>query len=248
MKMLRHLLSIGLLLSLFASAASADPLLVSIDPGAVGTGFSYQNFDFFDLAGTGLNGQMLSLDVVFTDSKFLVDKAVDIELFLNQSGNLGTLPAGGYAVSGYLLNGSGDPLGSSVSFLKNVEMPAQIWPGWPYTLGGQPFLPATVGFEFKPSGTIVDNIPGPDYSISPLVFYGIHFDIQLPNSPGNTLLGSRLQLANFDSPILISPDPIPEYIVHVPEPGSLVLLGAGLVGILAIRGKRLSFSHGSSAE
>lgn len=236
--MLRQLIMVSLLLFAFETSAPAGSLLTSIDPGAAGSEFSYQTFDFFDLAGTPLNGQTQSLTVVFANSKFLVDETFEFELYLNQSGGLGTLPANGYAVSGYLLNDSYEALGNATHFPRNLEMPAQIWPGWPFTLDNQPFLPATVGFGQGLSGTIVDDIPGPDYSIDPLVFYGIHFDIELPDSPGTTLIGSRLLFANFDSPILISPDPIPRYIVHVPEPSPSLLLVIALLGIVAIRQSR----------
>ena len=232
--MLRRALVSGLMVLWLGATPTAGP--ISIDPGAAGSGFSYRALDFSDLAGTPLNGQTHSLDIVFKDSKFLVDMTLSIELFLNQTGDLGTSPATGYAVSGYLLNSAGGALGSSASFILNTQMPAQIWPGWPFTLAGQPLLPATVGFGLRPSGAMVDNIPGPDYSIDPLVFYGIHFDLQLPSSPGSTLIGSRLQFANFDSPILLSPDPIPQYTVRVPDSGStLFSLGMGLVGLRAWR-------------
>lgn len=203
---------------------------VTLDPGPTGSSFNFQNFDFSDLAGTSLAGQNLSLDIRFTSAGFLVDRAVTLELFLNQTGALGTSPSAGYAMSGYLIGRDGNPLLNNTALLKNVEMPAQIFPGWPFTTpGGDPLLPATIGFGAQVDGFIVDDIPGPDYSIAPVVFSGAHFDITLPNSPGNSLIGSRFQVANFDSPILISPDPLPRYLVHVPEPSSLFTLAFGLV-------------------
>lgn len=47
--MFRRLLAIGSMLFAFRVAASADPLLVTIDPGETGTAFTYQNFDFSTL-------------------------------------------------------------------------------------------------------------------------------------------------------------------------------------------------------
>jgi PEP-CTERM motif len=203
---------------------------VTLDPGPTGSSFNYQYFDFSTFAGTPLAGQNLSLDIRFTSAAFLVDRALTMELFLNQTGPLGTNPTAGYAMSGYLIGRDGNPLVNNAAFLKNVEMPAQIFPGWPFTTpGGDPLLPATVGFGAQVDGFIVDDIPGPDYSIAPVVFSGVHFDITLPNSPGNSLIGSRFELANFDSPILISPDPLPRYAVHIPEPSSLFTLAVGLV-------------------
>jgi len=236
--MRRPLLLVSLPLFACEANAPASALATSIDPGAVGSGFSHQHFDFFDLAGTPLHGQTQSLTVVFANSKFFVDKEFDIELFLNQSGGLGTLPVDGYAVSGYLFNSGHEALGNATNFSRDVVMPAQMWPGWPYTLDGQPFLPATVGFGQRLSGTIVDDIPDPNYSIAPLVFYDIHFEVRLPNSPGNALVGSRLQFSNFDSPILISPDPIPRYIVNVLELRSSLLLAIALFGMMALHRSR----------
>ncbi|HMS86083.1 MAG TPA: hypothetical protein PKD12_20785 [Nitrospira sp.] len=232
--MCRPLLAVSLLLFACQTNAPASALAISIDPGAVGSEFSRQHFDFFDLGGTPLHGQTHSITIGFATSKFLVGKELQIDLFLNQSGDVGTLPADGYAVSGYLLNSGHETLGTATNFSKNLEMPAQIWPGWPYTRDGQPFLPPTVGFGQRLSGTIVDDIPGPDYSIDPLVLYGVHFDIRLPNSPGNNLIGSRLQFSNLDSPILISPDPIPRYLVDVPELRSSLLMTITLLGMVVL--------------
>jgi hypothetical protein len=225
-----------------ASAAllveQVQAVTITIDPGAVGSTFSYQNFDFFDLSGTRYNGQTLSVDVLFADNKFLVGSSVPIELFVNQSGSVGTSPTTGFSVTAHLLDAVGDPVGVSVGMPLNVQMPAQIWPGWPYYLpDGTQYLPPTTGYGASFSGRPTHITPN-GYDIAPIIFSGIHFDITLPDSPSDTIIGSRLQLANFSTPIYVSPSPLPEFHVNVADTSStLLLLSYALVGLGGLRQK-----------
>src|SRR5690348_13880519 len=87
-------------------ATSAEAVIVTIDPGNAGTNTSFiQDFSVLDgLNGTVLNGQSLSFDIFFANNNFLVAagfKAFTVDLFINQSGAIGTWPSNTYSVTGY---------------------------------------------------------------------------------------------------------------------------------------------------
>jgi hypothetical protein len=229
---------------LWAREVKADN--VSLNPGTAGSTFSYQNFDFSILAGSAFQGQTQTLDIQF-DGQFLVAPELSIELFLNQSGALGTNPDTSFSITGVLLNASGSSIGNSFAFSQNVSMPAQLFPGWPFMLNGSPFLPATSGYGVSLHGTATDLRPGEpgfDLLINPLVFSQIQLTINYPIDNAS-LLGSRLELSSFESfpgtdftsPIFVSPSPVPSFIA-TPEPGTWVLLGFGLLSLIGLGGRR----------
>jgi hypothetical protein len=215
---------------------------VSLNPGAAGSTFVYQNFDFSTLAGSSFQGQTQTLDIQF-DGQFLVAPELSIELFLNQSGALGTNPNTSFSITGVLLNASGSPIGNSFMLSQNLSMPAQIWPGWPFTLNGSPFLPATSGYGVSLHGTSTDLSPGQpggyNLSIDPLVFSQIQLTINYPIDNAS-LLGSRLQLSSFEqypgtyftSPIFVSPSSVQPFIANA---GARDL---GTVGVRALKPDR----------
>jgi hypothetical protein len=149
-KWLASLIAVSLLC---IGRAKADSFSVSVDPGSAGTSFSYQNFDFSVLAGSPFDGETQAVDVWF-GGQFLVAPELSIEFFQNQTGALGTEPDWFGSVSGVLLDPEGAPTGSAFTLAPNASMPAQVWPGWPYTLpDGTPFLPATTGYGVDLEGT-----------------------------------------------------------------------------------------------
>jgi len=243
---------------LLVHRAAADTFSVTVDPGAAGSSFSYQNFDFSTLVGSPYNGQTQLLDVWF-GGQFLVAPEMAVEFFENQTGPLGTNPDLFGPITGVLLDADGAPVGKAFTLAQNVSMPAQVWPGWPYTLpDGEPFLPATTGYGMDLEGTAFPYPPGSlntgdsyAFSIDPLEFSGIQFEITYPADRNASLLGSRLQLSSYEpytgtsytSPIYVSPNPVPSF-VATPEVGStatFLLLDVAVFSLaaFALRLKRL---------
>jgi hypothetical protein len=231
---------VGFILLILFGAACVQADTVSLNPGTAGSTFSYQNWDFNTLAGSAFQGQTQTLDIQF-DGQLLVAPEFSLELFLNQSGALGTNPDIFPSVTGTLLNASGMTIGNSFALTENVLMPAQLFPGWPFTLNGSPFLPATTGYgtDFHGTGTNLKPGPGGYYIlIDPLVFAGIRLTITYPTDNAS-LIGTRLQLSSFapypgtsfTSPIFVSPSPQPTFIA-TPEPEAWILLGPGLLSLI----------------
>jgi len=226
-------------LFLFAvTVISAKAIIATMEAPAPGTGASYiQDFSVLDdLNGMALNGQSQSVNVFFADNTFLVAAgytSFTVDLFINQSGSVGTWPTNGFCVRGYLIDAAGNPLSSSVCFADAATIPAQIWPGWPFYLpDGTQYLPATKMFEAQFGSTPVYGNPG-GYYLNPNIFSGVHFDIKYPVSQMNTVLGGRIVIANFVEPILSSPNPVPaysQYFINIPQP-ELVLTGPNNLGL-----------------
>ena len=234
-----RLLFAVIVLVISARSVGASTLTMNLDPGAAGTSFMFKDFFSTDLAGTGFDGQTVSLDVMFSD--FLVTPFLSVDLLLNQASGLGVWPTTGFTVTGYLLDDAGQATSATTAMPLTVQMPGQLHPGWPYTLNGQNYLPPTTGYQLTLQGTTTGAAGA---LIDPLVFSGIHFDIIMPNTV-DTLLGSRLSLSSygsgqlfrqgFDFPISVSPDPIPTYRVPDSTGGTLVLLLCSLLATVVVR-------------
>lgn len=218
-------------------ATSAEAVIVTIDPGKAGTNTSFiQDFSVLDsLNGTVLNGQSQSFDIFFANNNFLVAagfKGFTVDLFINQSGAIGTWPSNTCSVTGYLMDAAGNPVSASVSFPDRGTMPAQIWPGWPFYLSdGTQYIPGTKIYESQFIGPRIYGNPN-GYYIDPVTFSGIHFDITCADSPANTVMGGRIVIANFAGSIFVSPNPVPQYsqyLVKIPKP-RLALTGPGRPG------------------
>ncbi len=216
---------------------SAEAVLVTIDPGKAGTNTSFiQDFSVLDsLNGTVLNGQSQSFDIFFANNNFLAVagfKGFTVDLFINESGAIGTWPTNACSVTGYLMDAAGNPLSASVNFPDRGTMPAQIWPGWPFYLSdGTQYIPGTKIYESQFFGARIYGNPN-GYYINPVTFSGIHFDITCPDSPANTVMGGRIVIANFTGSIFVSPNPVPQYsqyFVKIPKP-RLALTGPGRPG------------------
>jgi hypothetical protein len=211
---------------LFDMVTGAEAAIVSIDVPGAGTNISYiQDFSVMDpVEGTSMEGQTQSLNVFVANNDFLVfagDTVFTMNLFINQSGYIGAIPANGYTVTGYLIDAAGDPLSSPVTFAASGTIPGQFWPNWPYYLpDGVPYLPPTELFEAQFACARVYGNPNGYYD-NPIIFSGVHFDITYPNSPATVVIGGRIVIANFAFPILNSPYPVPvysQYLVYIPNP------------------------------
>lgn len=216
----------------FGLVKSVEATIVTIGVPCVGTQMPFiQDFSILNpLEGTFLNGQSQSVNIFFTNNEFLVAagfSSATIDLFISQSGPIGTWPTNRYCVTGYLIDAAGNPVTPPVGFPDSGSIPAQVWSGWPFYLpDGTQYLPATKMFESQFSGNIVYGSSAGFY-INPIVFSGIHFDIKYPVSPANEILGGRIVIANFDDPIFNTPNPVPtylQYFVGIPDP-TLGLVG-----------------------
>lgn len=225
-------------LSLLNLVNHTEAAIVIVDPGNTGTNTSYIQ-DFYvlnSLNGTVLNGQSQSFDIFFTNNEFLVAAGFTgftIDLFINQSGDVGTWPTNSYSVMGYLMDAAGNPTTASVPFPDSGTMPAQVWPDWPFYLSdGTQYLPATKIYESKFSGSRIYGNPN-GYYINPITFSGVHFDITSPIDPTNTLMGGRIVIANFNGSIFVSPNPLPrysQYFVGISQPHLALTGSSGLSG------------------
>ena len=176
----------GLVVGLFLSVSTffVDPsfaLTIPIDPGNVGDTVDWTNiYNFTNLNGTDLNGQTLSLDFVFTDSKYLepnLPDALDIYLQL-------TVDSGSYALagpSGYLFNELGTSiLGSSAGY-------ASVIPS-----GADNILKYTLFFQ--------------EYDFA---FHGVNFDINLPTG-NSSIKSASIKFNPDDNHLVVGATPVPE--------------------------------------
>ena len=235
--------------------------VVTIDPGPPGSVWGHHfnaagdivtsdgSFDFFDLSGTPYNGQTITLDVRVANNEFLVSPDLAIEVTtpqngaLPQNGQLGGGPTFGITVRGQLLN-NGQPVNPPTDYFNSGWMPAQVWPKagngnilidpWPYFLpNGDRYAPRMLLFEsgFSAGHSAFDHGLG-GYFENPFTFDEILLHITLPNSPGDTVAGTRLELVPSQFAISVSPDHTPTYFVRVSDGAhSVMLLGLALIPI-----------------
>ena len=228
---------LAVVLSLGIMVTSGEAFIVSMEIPDSGTSTSYvEDFSILDpLSGTSLNGQSQSVNIFFNDDDFLVGAgytSFTMDLFINETGTIGIWPTNEYCVIGYLIDAAGNPLSTPVNFPDSGTIPAQVWPGWPYYMpDGTQYLPATKMFEAQFAGTPVYGNPAGFY-VNPIIFSGVHFDIRFPACPADSVVGGRIVIANFNEPILISPNPVPvysEYFEDIPQP-TLTLTGTNILG------------------
>jgi hypothetical protein len=193
---------------------------IGIDLGPPHKVTSQRSVPFNALNGTNLYGQALSIDLAFSNNKFvrlftitssLFD--VSIELQTNGSGTLDVLQGTGYLI---------DSQGMAI-------------PGFGVT--GSASGSDLLGIDLFPLLKDKNGTPNNDL-LKPLDFSGIHFDLTFPdiNNPSIHVTGGRLKL--FDPTAMFGVGPgVPADIV--PDGGSTLLLfsgaGFGLFGLRQIR-------------
>ena len=183
--------------------ARAGATLINIGLGGSPKITSGDGASFTDLNGTVLQGQTLSLDFSLSNGKFvrlfsITSNTFDIQITLqtNGSGQLGFLDGTGYLV---------DSQGISI-------------PGFGVTgsASGNDLLTILLFPLLKDkNGTPNDDLP------RPLDFFGVHFDLTLPNNPSVAITGSNFALSSDPgAPFGVGPG-VPRDIV--PDSGSTLL-------------------------
>jgi hypothetical protein len=160
-------LFVAVALLTLASSEAARGVTIPINLGPPGTLATDTTISFSDLNGTGLVGQNLSVDFVFTSSEFVrlftvtTDFSVFMTLQTSSSSSVGLLSGTGYLTDS-LGNALEPPetLGSASS--SNGSMPVGLFP--------------TVG--------------------RPIDFYGVHLDLTFPTNPATVTEGQFRLLSN----------------------------------------------------
>ena len=159
----------------WASSEPARGVTIPINLGPPGTLATNTTISFSDLNGTGLVGQNLSVDFVFTSSEFVrlftvtTDFSVFMTLQTSSSSSVGLLSGTGYLTDS-LGNALEPPetLGSASS--SNGSMSVALFP--------------TVG--------------------RPIDFYDVHFDLTFPTNPA-VVTGGQFRLLSNTGPFGIGP-------------------------------------------
>jgi hypothetical protein len=166
---------------------------------------------FTDITGTGLQGQTLSLDFLFLNGKFVrlfnaTSNTFDILITLQTSG---AGQVGFLDGTGYLFDQQGNPLDApqvlGSASGNNGSMAAGLFP----LLGG--------GLQ------------------RPLDFFGVHFDLILPNDPSVTITSSDFGLlSDPGAPFGIGPG-VPRDITTPDTGSSFLLVCLGSLGLMLVR-------------
>ena len=192
------------------SWASAHATTITIDLGPPERVTGEKIVSFSDLSDLQLNGQTVSLDLIFSGNNF-------VRLFKSTNSSFLLLPMldvfGAGTInnptgSGYLFDEAGNPISSVTSFGGSVTA----------DLGGEAFRLALGGFF--PLLADDPGKPGEDGPF-PLDIYGAHFDITMPNGSGFHVTGGELGLFPNGS----EPWHNQFQIGDVPDSGSTLLLG-----------------------
>ena len=192
------------------SWASTYATTITIDLGPPERVTGEKIVSFSDPSDLQLNGQTVSLDLIFSGNNFVrLFKSTDSSFLLLPMLDVfgaGTInnPIG----SGYLFDAAGNPISSVTSFGGSVTTDP----------GGEAFRLALGGF-FPLLGDDTGK-PGEDGPF-PLDIYGAHLDITMPNGSGFHVTGGELGLF----PNASEPWHNQFQIGDVPDSGSTLLLG-----------------------
>ena len=187
----------------FASSEAARGVTIPINLGPPGTLATDTTISFSDLNGTGLMGQPLSLDFVFTNMEFvrLFTVTTDFSVFMT-------------------LQTNGSNLGKDMVFLSGT--------GYLTDIHGNPLEPAETLGRSSSSSAMTVGLISPTVS-RPIDFYGVHLDLTFPTNPA-VVTGGQFELVSNTGPFGIGPG-LPADIV--PDTGSTaILLGLGFFGII----------------
>src|SRR6266550_1209790 len=165
------------------SWASTYATTITIDLGPPGRVIGQKIVSFSGLNDLQLNGQTLSLDLVFSDNGFvrLFKNTSSTFLFLPMLDVFGAGTINNPTGTGYLFNKEGNPISSVTSFGGSVTTDP----------GGEAFRFALGGFF----PLLADEIgkPGEDGPF-PLDIYGAHLDITMPYGSAFNVTGGELGL------------------------------------------------------
>ena len=183
---------------------------INVDLGASPNITSDHGASFTDIAGTALQGQTLSLDFFFLNGKFVrlfsaTSNTFDILITLQTNG---AGQVGFLDGTGYLFDQQGNPLDAPQmlgSASGNGSMAAGL-------------LPLLAGGLQRP-----------------LDFFGVHFDLILPNNPSIAITSSDFGLLSAPgAPFGIGPG-VPRDITTPDTGSSFILLCLGTLGLMLVR-------------
>ena len=174
-RLMKVCLFVAVALLTLASSEAVRGITIPINLGPPGTLATDTTISFSDLNGTGLVGQNLSVDFVFTSSEFVrlftvtTDFSVFMTLQTSSSSSVGFLSGTGYLT---------DSLGNALE------------------------LPETLGRASSSTGAMTIGL-SPTVG-RPIDFYGVHLDLTFPTNPA-VVTGGQFQLLSNTGPFGIGP-------------------------------------------